>query len=96
MSRPRVLRSALVTPPGVREAAGRSALGVARAALEETKRLLEEQGVDVSEFRPDAEDLLTRLAGMGRLRIDELRAELAATVLPHEVVELVQDRTYTF
>ena len=28
--------------------------------------------------------------------LEELRAELAATTLPHPVSELVQDRTYTF
>jgi len=38
---------------------------------------MEEQGLDASEFRPAAEELLAQLAGMARKRIDELQAELA-------------------
>ena len=38
---------------------------------------MEEQGLDSSEFRPSAEQLLTQLAGMAHGRIEELRTELS-------------------
>ena len=38
---------------------------------------LEKQGVDASEFRSAAEDLLTQLGGLARKRIEELQTELA-------------------